>query len=215
MSVTAPHVSDLDSERLRIARELHDVIAYGFATINLQAGTAVHVAREKPHQALEALETIRVASKTALDELRGILGLLRHADESVAPKVGLEGLEALIDMTSKAGVVTRLNVGGSSNIVPAAIGRAAYRIVQEALTNVLRHAGDAVATVSITVEDDRLSIAVEDDGVGIGAAASEGSGYGILGMHERVHALGGSLEAGPRPEGGFRVHASLPIRTFS
>jgi signal transduction histidine kinase len=217
MSVAVSTVSEIEAERLSIARELHDVISYGFATISLQAGAAVHVADEKPQQAREALEAITLASKTALEELRGILGLLRRSDASGAPEIGLGGLDTLVEMTTKAGVKTCLAVDGERSFVPAAVDRAAYRIVQEALTNVLRHAAGATATVSVTYEEDRLSIVVQDDGAGAESESfvSQGSGFGILGMQERVLALGGNLEAGQHPEGGFRVRACLPIANRS
>lgn len=217
MSV-APVVDDMDAERLRIARELHDVISYGFATISLQAGAAVQVVGEKPHQAVEALQAIRVASKEALEDLRGILGLLRHADESAGQTADLDRLERLVATTRAAGVPTRLNVSGRVDGLPGPLARAAYRIVQEALTNVLRHAGPASATVSLAYEGDRLHVTVEDDGAGQPEGVEldlGGSGYGVLGMRERALALGGDLDVGPRPEGGFRVDAYLPVPRHS
>lgn len=218
MSVTAVNVSDFDAERLRIARDLHDVISYGFATISLQAGAAVHVADEKPQQAIDALNAIRLASKDALDELRGILGVLRHSDGAGSAGIGLDRLELLVETTSRAGVPTRLDVSGRPEALPVTVSRAAYRIVQEALANVLRHAGQATAAVSVAVEDDRLTISVEDDGVGTQADAEHataGSGFGILGMRERALALGGDLQAGPSIGGGFRVSGYLPIASAS
>jgi signal transduction histidine kinase len=219
MSVSMPVANDLDAERLRIARELHDVISYGFATISLQAGAAVHIVDQKPEQALEALRAIKVASKEALEELRGILGLLRQTSGSYAPTVGLDGLETLAATTTRAGVQTRLEVyPGRSEALPAAVGLAAYRIVQEALANVLRHADAGSALVSVALDGQELFITVEDDGAGhleSKKPAADGSGFGILGMRERAAALGGNLEAGPLPEGGFRVRASLPISVYS
>jgi len=214
MSVSAPVVDGFEAERLRIARDLHDVISYGFATINLQAGAAVHLAEKQPQQAVEALRAITELSKDALQELRGILGVLRHSGSPDSVGVGLERFDSLVETTTRAGVPTRLEVSGRGEALPMSIGLAAYRIVQEALTNVLRHAGDASAWVSLAQEGDRLWITVEDDGKGPTAAAeqgSQGSGLGILGMRERAVALGGDLEAGPRLEGGFRVSAYLPI----
>jgi signal transduction histidine kinase len=214
MSVAAINVPDFDTERLRIARELHDIISYGFATISLQAGAAVQVAEERPQQAIEALDAIRLVSKDALEELRGILGVLRHSDGSGTRGVGLDRLEALVESTKRAGVPTQLNASGCRTPLPSSVSRSAYRIVQEALANVLRHAGEASATVSIVEDDDQLQITVEDDGKGpneAGESPSAGSGFGILGMRERALALGGDLEAGPRPEGGFRVRAYLPM----
>jgi signal transduction histidine kinase len=214
MSVSVPVVDDFDAERLRIARDLHDVISYGFATINLQAGAAVHVAEKQPQQAVEALRAITALSKDALHELRGILGVLRHSGGSDPVGVGLEHFDSLVETTTRAGVPTRLEVSGWGEALPMPVASAAYRIVQEALTNVLRHAGGASAWVSLAKEGARLRITVEDDGKGPIAAAeqgSHGSGLGILGMRERAVALGGDLEAGSRPEGGFRVSAHLPV----
>jgi signal transduction histidine kinase len=217
MSASASVAVGGDSERVRIARELHDVIAYGFATISLQAGVALHVVDQQPEQALEALGAIKVASKVALDQLREILGMLRQPSASHEPtvKVGLDGLETLAQTTTRAGLPTFLDVSvRRSEPLPAAVGRAAYRIVQEALANVLRHADAGSASVSVALEDRELVITVEDDGVGQQDSekpAADGSGYGIIGMRERATALGGDLEARPRPGGGFRVHASLPV----
>lgn len=213
VSVTAPTVSDFDAERLRIARELHDIISYGFATISLQAGAAVQVVDQKPQQAAEALHAIKLVSKEALEDLRGILGLLRQSGTSGTEPTGLERLESLVENTTRAGVPTRIDLSGCERALPSSISGAAYRIVQEALANVLRHAGRASATVTVAHEGYRLVITVEDDGEGLDAGGPEasGSGFGILGMRERAVALGGDLEAGPRPEGGFRVNAYLPV----
>ena len=214
MSVAAINVPDFDTERLRIARELHDIISYGFATISLQAGAAVQVAEERPQQAIEALDAIRLVSKDALEELRGILGVLRHSDGSGARGVGLDRLEALVESTKRAGVPTQLNASGCRTPLPSSVSRSAYRIVQEALANVLRHAGEASATVSIVEDDDQLRITVEDDGKGLNeAGASARSRIPRIPNPEPAVALalGGDLEAGPRPEGGFRVRAYLPM----
>ncbi len=214
MTASPAIVDDLASERMRIARELHDVIAYGFAAISLQAGVAVHVAAKKPQQAVEALQAITVASNETLDELRGILGLLRQSTGSRAASFGRDRFESLVESTTKAGVPTSLNVSGPLEELPVPVSRAAYRIVQEALANVLRHAGAASAAVTISYEGARLAVAVEDDGVGPAVAAgqrSPGSGSGIMGMRERARALGGELEARPRARGGFRVNAYLPV----
>jgi signal transduction histidine kinase len=214
MSASPAIVDDLRTERLRIARELHDVIAYGFAAISLQAGVAVHVAAKKPQQAVEALQAITIASNETLEELRGILGLLRQSAGSRAASFGRERFEALVETTSKAGVPTRLDVFCSIEELPVAVGRAAYRIVQEALANVLRHAGEASANVTISYEGALLAITVEDDGNGPVVAAkrcSAGSGFGLMGMRERAQALGGELETNAGDAGGFRVKAYLPV----
>jgi signal transduction histidine kinase len=209
----------VDAERLRIARELHDVLAHGIATINVQAGVAAHVLDERPELAGEALRTIKATSKEALRELRGILGVLREADEieSREPAPGLSQLDRLIDATSKAGVPTQVTICGRRRSLPATVDLAAYRIVQESLTNVLRHAGRANALVAISYADDQMTVSVDDDGGGrAGLPESNGKrpktpGHGIRGMRERAHALGGELDAGPRASGGFRVCAHLPV----
>jgi signal transduction histidine kinase len=210
----------VDVERLRIARELHDVLAHSIATINLQAGVAAHVLHDRPEHAAEALRTIKATSKQALREMRSILGVLREVDEVQPrePAPGLGQLERLIDATDQAGVPTQMTICGARRQLPATVDLAAYRIVQESLTNVLRHAGDASASVEISYNEDAMTINVDDDGCGNAngssastAHASRELGHGILGMRERAHALGGELQAGPRPGGGFRVSARLPI----
>jgi signal transduction histidine kinase len=209
----------VDAERLRIARELHDVLAHGIATINVQAGVAAHVLPERPERAAEALRTIKATSKEALRELRGILGVLRDADASEPrePTPGLSQIERLVDATSHAGVPTHVRISGQRRALPATVDLAAYRIVQESLTNVLRHAEGASALVAIGYAEQEMTISVDDDGRAstAGSARSNGNGkahgHGILGMRERAHALGGELDAGPRPDGGFRVHARLPV----
>jgi signal transduction histidine kinase len=214
MTASPAIVDDLDAERLRIARELHDVIAYGFAAISLQAGVAVRVAAKKPQLAVEALQAITGASNETLEELRGILGLLRPSAGSRAASFGRARFEALVETTSKAGVPTSLTVFGSLEELPVAVGRAGYRIVQEALANVLRHAGEASANVTISYEGALLEITVEDDGDGPAAAAercSAGSGFGLMGMRERAQALGGELETHAGDAGGFRVKAYIPV----
>jgi signal transduction histidine kinase len=209
----------VDAERLRIARELHDVLAHGIATISVQAGVAAHVLHERPEHAAEALRTIKATSNQALRELRGVLGVLRDAGESEPrePAPGLSQIDRLIDTTSDAGVPTRVSVSGRRRPLPATVDLAAYRIVQESLTNVLRHAVGASARVTISYSDEQMTISVIDDGPRVNGGTTPGngngsaSGHGIVGMRERVHALGGELEAGPRPGGGFRVCARLPV----
>ena len=218
----------VDAERLRIARELHDVLAHGIATINIQAGVAVHVLHERPEHAAQALRTIKASSKDALRELRGILGVLRAADETQPrePAPGLSQLDRLIDATSHAGVPTQLAVSGQQRALPATVDLAAYRIVQESLTNVLRHAAPTSAVVAISYASDQMTISIDDRGCArergsayLNGHAAEASacdpGHGILGMRERAHALGGELHAGPRTSGGFRVRARLPIEARS
>jgi signal transduction histidine kinase len=200
-------------ERLRIAGELHDVASYSFATIGVQAGVAAHVAHRRPEQAKEALRAIDAISREACRELRGIVGLLRTPGSAETPSQGLGRLRALAATTASAGLPTRVVVSGRTDRPSPAVAAAAYRIVQEALTNALRHAGPAAASVFVTCGPDQLIIEVVDDGCGLtehARARPPGSGHGIAGMRERAHALGGLLDAGPGPEGGFRVRASLP-----
>jgi signal transduction histidine kinase len=205
----------VDAERMRIARELHDVVAYSFATISVQAGVAVHLAGERPDMAAEALRAIKAISGEASRELRAILGMLRRtAGAGDAPFHGVAGLDVLAATTTGAGLPTRVAVSGRARSLPPAVDRAAYRIAQEALTNALRHAGRASAVVMVRYEPDRLVIEVLDDGRGSERSDREpepGRGHGIAGMRERALALGGELDAGSHPLGGFRVRASLPV----
>jgi signal transduction histidine kinase len=204
----------IDEERLRIARELHDVVAHTMATINVQAGAAAHVLRDRPDAAAEALATIKAVSKDGLRELRAILDVLRQADEAdpTAPTPGVGQLPALIDRAVQAGLETTLTVTGAPRPLPAAVDLAAYRIVQESLTNTVRHAGPATAAVTLTYADGELAVEVADTGLG-GPVADPGlsGGHGLVGMRERATSVGGSLQAGPQPGGsGWRVAAGLP-----
>ena len=204
----------VDAERLHMARELHDIVAYSFATINVQAGVAAHVADDRPEQASEALRAIQAISGEASRELRAMLGLMRTAQPTEAPLHGLARLDALAATTTGAGLTTRVVVSGRARSLPPAVDRAAYRIAQEALTNALRHAGPASAIVTVRYEPDRLVLEVLDDGHGPERGHGEhepGHGHGINGMRERASALGGELDAGSHPLGGFRVRASLPV----
>jgi len=199
-------------QRMAIARELHDVLAHHISLISVQAGVALHLMDEQPEQARTALTAIRQASRESLGELRSVLELLRHGEEGAprAPAPGLDALDELVRRTSAAGLPVTVEVTGTARPLPAAVGLAAYRIVQEALTNVTRHAGrPATATVRLGYAPDQLTVEVVDDGPGI--EDTSGTGSGLLGMAERAAALGGHLDAGPRPEGGgFRVSARLP-----
>jgi signal transduction histidine kinase len=202
----------VEAERLRIARELHDVVSYGFATISLQAGVAAHVADSRPEQAVEALHAIRSASREVLDEMRAILGQLRADGDAAEPARGIGRLNVLAERTSSAGVQTSVRVSGRPRPISLEHDLAVYRIVQEALANTLRNSPRAMAWVSVEYEQRRLVVTIEDNGIGSSdEAATQGSGYGIVGMRERADALGGTVEAGPRPGGGFRVRASLPF----
>jgi len=206
----------LDEERLRIARELHDVVAHTMATINVQAGTALHVLPTRPEAAPDALLAIKNASKDGLRELRAILNVLRQADEAdpTAPSPGVPQLATLVAGACQAGLETKLLVTGTTVPLPAPVDLAAYRIVQESLTNAIRHAGPATATVSVGYDADELRVEVTDTGLGLAGDLLEGAsgGHGLAGMRERAASVGGTVEAGPAPGGGFRVAARLPVR---
>ena len=199
-------------ERLRIARELHDVLAHNISLINVQAGVALHLMDEQPEQSRSALAAIKQASNDALRELRSVLDILRQGAEAPrAPTSGLDSLDGLVANAEAAGLAVRTRVEGTPRPLPAGVDLAAYRIVQEALTNVTRHAGTATATVLLGYGADELTVQVDDDGAGARGGGSPGGGNGIRGMRERAAALGGELDAGPRPGGGFRVSARLPL----
>jgi signal transduction histidine kinase len=201
-------------ERVRIARDLHDIVAHNIAGISLQAATGAYVADTHPDKAREALLAIKEASRQTLDELRSTLHLLREGDEAVplAPTPGLGALEDLVESVNANGVTTTLEVLGDVGAVPDAVAGAAYRIVQESLTNVMRHAGPASATVIVDRVGEGLLVRIEDDGRGASANVDgEPAGHGLSGMSERALALGGTVEAGPRPGGGYRVRAWLPV----
>jgi len=213
----------IDEERLRIARELHDVVAHTMATINVQASAATAVLHNRPEQAAESLAAIRAASKDGLRELRAILNVLRHADEALdptEPTPGLARLDALAAGVRAAGLPVTITVTGEPRPLQAVTGLAAFRIIQEALTNTIRHAGPATAAVSVRYTDDCLLIEVTDTGRGpctsktaITQAGSSGSGvsHGLRGMRERAAAAGGTIEIGPGACGGFRVAARFPL----
>jgi signal transduction histidine kinase len=200
-------------ERLRIARELHDALGHHIALINVQAGVALHLDEELSEQARAALDAIRQASKEALTELRSVLDILRQVDEHAprTPTPTLRRIDDLVSGAAAAGLQVRTETVGEARPLPFGVDVAAFRILQEALTNVARHAGPASATVQVAYGEHDLIVQVDDDGRGPGADGAVESGKGILGMRERVAALGGELEAGPRPEGGFRVRARLPL----
>ncbi|MFC0028406.1 sensor histidine kinase [Micromonospora chaiyaphumensis] len=201
-----------DAERLRVAREVHDVVGHGLAAIHLQAEVALHLLARKPEQAEAALTAISRTSKEALDELRVTLTVVRR-DEAVderTPAPGLAQLPQLRERLAGAGLPVTVEVDGPPRPLPVAVDLAAYRVVQEALTNVLRHAGPATATVRIRYTPTEVAVEVTDTGRGAVAAADR-PGYGLAGMRERVTALGGSFAAGPASTGGFRVSATLPV----
>ncbi|MGW0828424.1 sensor histidine kinase [Streptomyces sp. NPDC002845] len=203
-------------ERLRIARDLHDVVAHHIALVNVQAGVAAHVMDRRPDQAKEALAHVREASRSALGELRATVGLLRQSGDPEAPTEpapGLERLDELVGTFRSAGLPVEVARSDHGTALPAAVDLAAYRIIQEALTNVRKHAGlEAKAEVSVVRVGPNVEITVLDNGSGDHDASPQDSGgHGLLGMRERVTALGGSCASGPRYGGGFRVHAILPV----
>ena len=206
-----------EGERLRIAQELHDVLAHNISLINVQAGVALHVNEQLPDHARAALTAIKQASREALGELRTVLDVLRQNGDAAAPRrpaPGLAQLQDLVEGAKVAGLETHVEIEGEPVALPAPVDLAAYRIAQEALTNVIRHAGAANVWVRVLYGPQELGIRVEDDGSGPLApqgSALGGGGNGIPGMRERAAALGGRLDTGPRPGGGFQVLARLPL----
>jgi signal transduction histidine kinase len=199
---------------MRIARELHDVVAHSMAMINVQATAASMQLAADPASAAEAIQAIRRASKSGLRELRAILEVLREVDRGspAVPVPDLRAIAALVEATSAAGTPTTLESAEPPVPLPPPVALAVYRIVQESLTNVVRHAGRVAATVSLRPDGGYLHVeVVNDDGGATPAPFSDGTGAGLAGMRERAAALGGTLDAGPRPGGGFAVHARLPV----
>jgi len=203
----------VDEERVRIAREVHDVVAHSLATVSTQASVGVHIGREEPERAVEVLQAIKEVSTSALQDLRYALGALREdADAPTGPTPSLQELPELVDRARSSGLSIVLRMEGSPAVLPAALQVAVYRIVQEGLTNVMRHAAGAKALVRIAVTGRQVEVDVTDDGAG-GPTTPRvpGSGTGLVGMRERASALGGAFEAGRAAGGGFRVHAVLPL----
>ena len=207
--------SEVQAERVRIARELHDVLAHSLSQINVQAGVGLHLMDKQPDKAAEALASIKETSKTALDEVRAVLGILRAeggADPAapLVPEPDLSRLAGLAASVTSQGV--EVDLENRLGAVPQATGLAIYRIVQESLTNVVRHARASSARVELGETPGHYSVTVTDDGTGVADSHDTHStgGRGLLGMHERAELLGGTLDAGPLPGGGFRVTATLP-----
>jgi signal transduction histidine kinase len=205
---TAEAIAD---ERARIARELHDVVAHAISVIVLQARGGRRMLETDLGETRSALDAIEGAGEQALAEMRKLLGMLRAVDEgaSLAPQPGLERLHELAGEVSAAGLPVDVRVEGEAVELPPGVDVSAYRIVQEALTNALKHAGPARATVFVRYAADALELEVVDDGSGAGVGG--GPGHGLVGIRERVGVYGGDLEAGAQPEGGFRVRARLPL----
>ena len=203
----------IDDARAAIARELHDVVAHNVSVMTVQAGLARLVVADDPAKAEEAIGEVEEAGRRALDELRHLLGVLRPetASDELGPQPGLTQVLQLVDRLQQTGMRVSLAMDAPPDL-PVRVELFAYRIVQEALTNVLKHGGgDAAAQVRIQTDSDHLDIEVTDTGTGAGTGMLPGSGHGIIGMNERAALLGGTFEAGPQPEGGFRVRARLPM----
>ncbi|MDR3081948.1 MAG: sensor histidine kinase [Streptomyces sp.] len=202
------------AERRRIARELHDIVAHHITTMQLMAGGARANLAADPEQARDALVTLEGSGRMALREMRQLLDVLRAGDEAeeepTAPQPGIADLDRLVAESSRSGVPTTLAVRGEPRTLPSSIGLTVFRVVQEALTNARKYAGGAPAAVRLTYGPDDVTVEVSDEGPG-GGFAVVGSGYGLVGMRERVVLHGGTLEAGPSDEGGFRVWARLPL----
>ena len=204
----------LGAERVRIARELHDIVAHSLSVMTIRAGVGRRVFDVRPGEARDALQAVEVVGRGALDELGRILDLLRDDDAeqpSRTPAPGIRDLPGLVKEIRAAGIPVDLSVTGDPGPIPPAVGLSAYRIIQEALTNVVKHAGPARAAVQVDISPAAVSIEVSDDGPGRLSGDGAASGHGIPGMRERAAALGGALTARPRAERGFEVIASLPV----
>ncbi|MBW9206330.1 sensor histidine kinase [Mumia sp. zg.B17] len=204
----------VDEERLRIAREVHDTVAHAIAVINVQAGVTAHVLDRRPDEARATLEAIERTSSRALDEMRAILGVLRDDRDDRAPQPGMADLDELTHTAREAGLDLTFERTGADVPVSSAVGGAVYRILQESVTNVIRHAGPTKVTVALSCDHRTVELRVADDGRngGIRPGASPGEpGRGLRGMRERCQLLGGDLDARPTPAGGFQVVARLPL----
>jgi len=209
----------VDEERARIARELHDVVTHNVSVMVIQAGAARRVMRAVPDEADEALLAVEASGRAAMTELRHVMGLLTmdsgdqdatHA-ENLAPQPGLEQLETLIGRVRDTGLPVDLKITGTARPMPPGIGLTAYRVVQEALTNTVKHASGARATVSVEYDPDRLRVEVSDTGGPPGPGATSGNGRGLLGLRERLSVYDGTLRTGRRLTGGYRVEALIPL----
>jgi signal transduction histidine kinase len=199
------------AERGRIARELHDVIAHTVSVMGVQAAAAARVLDDEPERARAPLESIEATARDAVAELSRLLGVLRHGAEpmGLAPQPDLGHLDDLLRQARDSGLTVEIAIDGEARALPPGIELAAYRIVQEALTNTRKHAGIARVRVRLTYRPTDLQLLVEDDGHDV--VNGNGTGHGLIGMRERAVLYGGTLEAGPRPQGGFSVRARLPL----
>jgi signal transduction histidine kinase len=200
-------------ERARIARELHDLVAHNVSLMVVQAGAERHSLPPEQTSTREVLASIEKAGRQALAEARRLLGMLRQGDsrEALEPQPGVDRIDALIEQVERAGLPVKLDVEGERTPLPAGVDLCAYRLVQEALTNALKHAGPAHAEVLLRFEPSALDVSVRDDGRGAPVANGNGAGHGLIGMRERVALYGGELSAGPRDGGGYEIHAHLPL----
>jgi signal transduction histidine kinase len=206
--------ADVQRERVRIAREMHDVVAHTLAVITVQAGVGRRLADRQPGKATAALESIETIGRTAQEELRAMLGLLRDGETTAAPLApapGIDDIKDLVDTVRVAGTPVELRMTGTERRLSPALELSVYRVVQEALTNVVKHAPGARATVELGVRDGKICLDVRDDGAITSGAGCPGPGHGITGMRERIGAFGGWLAAGPDRLGGFRVTAEVPV----
>ncbi len=199
-------------ERARIARELHDVVGHSVSVMTVQASAVRRLLRPEQQREREALLVVERTGREALAEMRRMVGVLRRPEEApaLAPQPSLESLEKLVDQAREAGLPVELRIEGDAVQLPAGVDLTAYRLVQEGLTNALKHAGARRAEVLVRYGDEQVEVTVSDDGRGRGDGDG-GGGHGLVGMRERVSVYGGELEAGPRPEGGFRLRARLPV----
>lgn len=213
----------VSEERLRIAREMHDIVAHSMSIVAVKAGVANHVMTSRPEHAREALTAIEAASREALTELRRMLGMLRPANHQetavLEPTPGIQQLAALIGHARLAGISVELDISGASQ-VPEGVGLAVYRIVQESLTNVVKHAGSSQCQVVVRGNDEEVAVEVSDRGPGdrgsdAGTDANGHPHHGLIGMRERATAYGGTFQAGEAPSGGYRVHARIPLGDVS
>ncbi|MGN6577409.1 MAG: sensor histidine kinase [Nocardioides sp.] len=200
-------------ERVRIARELHDVVAHALSVISVQANAAEAALERQPALAREPVAAIKLSAREALDEMRRMLALLRtdEDEDSARPGVGLSELDSLLESVRAAGLPVRTVVRGTARPLPAGVDRSAFRIIQEALTNVLKHAGPAATQVEVDYAPSQVRLSVVNDQPSRPPATASGGGHGLIGIRERAHACGGTVTTGPRSGGGFAVHAVLPL----
>jgi signal transduction histidine kinase len=200
-------------ERARIARELHDLVAHNVSVMVVQAGAERHALPEGSDSTREALSSIESSGRQALAEARRLLGMLRQNGDGheLEPQPGLDQIDFLVEQIERAGLPVKLEIEGDRRALPAGVDLCAYRVVQESLTNALKHAGPAHAEVRLQYLPGELDVRVSDDGGGTAQPNGDGSGHGLIGMRERVALYGGHLDAGPRDGGGFAVHAQIPL----